>query len=150
VPEVTCAEFEMWSQVCPGAMSAANFYPGPLEEERAWWLGIGHAGGADDRNVEWAQSYHLFNPGETAAQVTLSFFAGADEAIRHQLTVAPRGVAAIDAATVPGIPVERPFAVLAESDQPICAQLFGRTFSRGLAHTRGMYSCTGVPMRLRG
>lgn len=63
VPEVTCAEFEMWSQVCPGAMSAVNFYPGPLEEEKTWWLGIGQTGGADLMNTEWSQTYHLFNPG---------------------------------------------------------------------------------------
>ncbi|MFB3883172.1 MAG: sensory rhodopsin transducer [Armatimonadota bacterium] len=61
VPEVTCAEFEMWSQVMPGAMSAVNLYPGPLRSERTWWLGVGPAGGADDEPLEWAQSYHLFN-----------------------------------------------------------------------------------------
>jgi hypothetical protein len=42
----------------------------------------------------------------------------------------------------------RPFAVRAESDAPICAQTFGRAFTRGLKHTRGSYSLMGVPMKL--
>jgi len=61
-PSICGAEFETWSQVCPGAMTAVNFYPGPLTSESAWWLGIGQAGGRDDVNTEWVQTYYLFNP----------------------------------------------------------------------------------------
>jgi hypothetical protein len=149
VPDICGGEFEMWSQVCPGAMTAVNFYPGPLTEERVWWLGIGHAGGADDRNTEWQQSYHLFNPGKSPARVTLSFLGLADgQTLRHAVEIPPSGVAKVESRAVAGLPLDQPFAVKAEGDQPFCAQVFGRTFTRGLPHSRAMYSFLGVPMRL--
>jgi hypothetical protein len=149
VPEICGAEFEMWSQVCPGAMIAVHFYPGPLEEERVWWLGIGHAGGADDRNLEWGQWYHLFNPGKETARVTLSFLGLDDGETRTKtVEVVPGGVARVAASEVADLPLDQPFAVQAEGDQPFCAQVFGRTFTRGLPHTRAEYSFIGVPMAL--
>jgi hypothetical protein len=150
VPEVTCAEFEMWSQVCPGAMSAANFYPGPLRDETTWWLGIGQTGGSDEINTEWQQSYHLFNPGENPVNTTLSFHGleGA-EPLRHTVTVGPGAVAMLTSAEIPGLPAGRLFAVQATGDGPFCPQFFARTFTRGLSYTRAMYSNIGVPMPLR-
>jgi hypothetical protein len=158
VPEVCCAEYEMWSQVCPGAMTAVNFYPGPLRQERTWWLGIGQAGGSDQINVEWAQSYHLFNPGQKPAQVTLSFLglgnrstSGRRQApVQHSVKLAPGAVVHVASADIAGLPLGRPFAVRADSDRPFCAQVFGRTFTRGLRCTRGMYSHLGIPMTLEG
>jgi hypothetical protein len=149
VPGICGAEFEMWSQVCPGAMTAVNACPGPLRDERLWWLGIGHAGGADDRNTEWQQTYHLFNPGRAPARVTLSFLGlDAGETVTYSVTIAPGAVAKAASSDIAGLPPDRPFAVRAESDQPICAQVYGRTFTRGLAHTRAMYSFLGIPMPL--
>ena len=145
VPEVTCAEFEMWSQVCPGAMSAVNFHPGPLTDERTWWLGIGHAGGADDINTEWSQTYHLFNPGHETAHITLSF-PGTGSELTRAVDVAPRSVFRVDSSEIEGLPLDRPFAVRADGDVPFCAQVFARTFTRGLSYTRAMYSFMGVPM----
>jgi hypothetical protein len=146
-PEVTCAEFEMWSQVCPGAMSGVNFYPGPLRTERCWWLGIGSAGGDDSLNPEWAQSYHFLNPGRSSLCVRLSFL-GAGRTRMHEVDVPPGGVRVVDASQVRGLPVDRPFAVRAEGSGAFCAQTFVRAFTRGLAHTRSMYSLMGVPMTL--
>jgi len=149
-PEVTCAEFEMWSQVCPGAMSAVNLYPGPLTDERVWWLGIGRAGGADDVNTEWNQTYHLFNPGETKVKVVLSFLGlkGGRATPTREVVLAAGAVARVDSKEVAGLPVGQPFAVRAEGSGPFCAQVFGRTFTRGLPFTRAMYSLIGLPMRL--
>lgn len=148
-PEVTCAEFEMWSQVCPGAMSAVNFYPGPLSEERTWWLGIGQAGGRDDSSVEWQQSYHVFNPGAEPVEVTLSFLGLTRRAaLRHTVSVPPGGVTVVNSRDIKGLPFQQPFAVRAEADRPFCAQAFGRTFTRGLPATRAMYSHMGLPMTL--
>jgi len=146
-PEVTCAEFEMWSQVCPGAMSAVNFYPGPLKDERTWWLGIGPAGGDDSLNTEWSQSYHLFNPGKKPVSVHLSFM-GAGRTRTSEVELLPGGVRRVDASEVRGLPIDRPFVVRADSDRPFCAQAFVRAFTRGLPHTRSMYAIMGVPMRL--
>ena len=146
--EVCCAEFEMWSQVCPGAMTAVNLYPGPLTDERTWWLGIGHAGGADDVNLEWEQTYCLFNPGAKAARVTLRFLGLAGGEVTHALTLGPGAVAHVRSSEIGGLPMGEAFAVRAEGDQPFCAQVIGRSFTRGLAHTRGIYSFMGVPMGL--
>jgi hypothetical protein len=150
VPEVTCAEFEMWSQVCPGAMSAVNFYPGPLTDETHWWLGIGLAGGNDTLNTEWEQSYHLFNPGTQPVQITLSFWglADADQPLTHTVTVGSGAVSMVRTSEIAGLPIHRPFAVCADGDGPFCPQVFARSFSRGLAHTRAMYSNVGIPLRL--
>jgi hypothetical protein len=150
VPEICGAEFEMWSQVCPGAMSSVNFYPGPLDQERTWWLGIGRAGGADDRNVEWLQSYHLFNPGDRSAHVTLTCLGLADCVPIYTLDVPAGGVALLDSTQITGLPVDTPFAVRVDSDVSICAQLFVRTFTRGRPDPRAMYSVMGVPMPLAG
>ncbi len=150
VPGICGAEFEMWSQVCPGAMSAVNFYPGPLQDEHTWWLGIGHAGGADTENVEWQQSYHLFNPGQETVRVTLAFqgLGERDSAPTLRVELLPGAVARVSAAEVADLPRDRPFAVRAEGDRPFCAQVFGRSFTRGVPYTRAMYSFIGVPMRL--
>lgn len=148
VPEVTCAEFEMWSQMCPGAMSAVNFYPGPLSDERRWWLGIAPAGGADDRNVEWSQSYHLLNPGAAPIQGTLTFRDAAGNRLKRPFAIPAGCVIAIHSAEIAGLSLHEPFVVYADGDGPFCAQVFVRTFTRGLAPTRGMYACMGVPMRL--
>ena len=147
VPEVTCAEFEMWSQVCPGAMSAVNLYPGPLKDERTWWLGIARAGGSDGINAEWSQTYHLFNPGGKAARVKLSF-AGVGRPLAQSIDVGPGAVVRVDASEIEGLPPDRPFAVRADGSALFCAQVFVRAFTRGLPHTRSMYSIMGVPMRL--
>jgi hypothetical protein len=151
VPEVTCAEFEMWSQVCPGAMSAVNFYPGPLQDERSWWLGIGQAGGSDELNTEWVQSYHLFNPGPDTVRVTLSFLGlSQGQTVTQVLEIGPGAVAMLDSSQIEGLPVDQLFAIRADGDGPFCAQIFGRTFSRGLPYSRAMYSLIGLPMALSG
>ena len=151
-PSVCGAEFEMWSQVCPGAMTAVNFHPGPLTDETAWWLGIGQAGGADTANVEWQQSYHLFNPGDRPVRAKLSFL-GLDGPESSPLTfpvsLAAEAVVRIRSEDVPRLPMGQPFAVKAEGDGPFCAQVFGRAFARGLPHSRSMYSFIGVPMGLK-
>jgi hypothetical protein len=150
VPGVCGAEFEMWSQVCPGAMTAVNFYPGPLQEERLWWLGIGHSGGADTINTEWQQSYHLFNPGQETVHVTLSCL-GVDEAgsaPSKSVEIRPGAVVRVLSSEIAGLPLDKPFAVRAEGDGPFCAQVFGRSFTRGVPYTRAMYSFIGVPMPL--
>jgi hypothetical protein len=150
VPEMCCAEFEMWSQVCPGAMSAVNFYPGPLRDERSWWLGIGRAGGRDDLNVEWSQSYHLLNPGRKRVEVTLSFLGlgRRGRALSRSVLLAPGAVARVHSADIPGLPADVPFAVKADGDGPFYAQTFIRTFTRGLPHSRAMSSMMGLPMAL--
>jgi len=149
VADVTGAEFEMWSRCCPGAMSGVNLYPGPLKDEREWWLGIGQAGGADDVPVEWSQTYHLFNPAKRPVQVVLSA-CGLDggRRITREVEVAPEGVCCVSASEFEGLPIGRPFAVHAQGDGPFCAQVFARAFTRGLAPTRSMYSMMGLPMHL--
>jgi hypothetical protein len=131
-------------------MTAVNFYPGPLEDEQSWWLGLGQAGGSDEINTEWTQSYHLFNPGRKKIQVTLSFLGLRDQnqPVTHTLEIGPGAVAQLDAFQIEGLPIDQLFAVKAEGDGPFCAQLFARTFTRGLPHTRAMYSIIGLPMRL--
>ena len=146
-PEVTCAEFEMWSQVCPGAMSGVNFYPGPLRDERTWWLGIGSAGGDDSLNTEWAQSYHLLNPGAKKVRVRLSFL-GAGRTRSHEVDIPPGGVRVVHACEVGGLPIDTPFAARADGDGPFAAQAFVRAFTRGLPHTRSLYSLIGIPLAL--
>jgi hypothetical protein len=148
VPDICGAEFEPWSQVIPGAMTAVNLYPGPLREERTWWLGIGQAGGADDHTVEWEQSFHLFNPGRRAVKVTLSFHGATRRAIRHEVVIGAGAVGKVSSAEIEELPMHAPFAVRAEGDAPFCAQSFGRTFTRGLAPTRAMHSAMGLPMAL--
>jgi hypothetical protein len=149
IPEVTCAEFEMWSNVCPGAMSAVNFYPGPLQDERTWWLGMGPAGGADDKPVEWRQSYHLFNPGSAAVSVTLECLGLEGGSRGKTVTLGPGAVARVESTAIDGLPSGQPFVVRAQGDGPFCAQIFLRTFTRGLAPVRGLCSSTGAPMTLK-
>ena len=148
VPGVCGAEFEMWSQVMPGAMTAVNLYPGPLTTEKTWWLGIGHSGGDDSHPTEWRQWYHLFNPGDAAVQITLTFLGIADPAPSHSVTLEPGGVERIAAAGITGLPPDRPFAVRADGDAPFCAQVFGRTVARKVPDVRAAYSFLGVPMEL--
>lgn len=150
VPEVTCAEFEMWSQVCPGAMSAVNFYPGPLEDERTWWLGIGQAGGSDEINTEWLQTYHLFNPGQQTIQISLSFLGLGEfgQKLTRLLELGPGMVVQLKSSEIEDLPLGQLFAVQAGGDGPFCAQVFHRAFTRGLPYTRSMYSIIGVPMSL--
>lgn len=150
VPDICGAEFELWSQVMPGAMTAVNMYPGPVRGERTWWLGIGQAGGDNDVNAEWRQSYHLFNPGRRMVRVTLSFLGlvSRRRPVTRTVEVAAGGVAVVRSEEVRDLPMHEPFAVKAEAEAPFCAQTFGRTFTRGLRHTRAMSSAMGVPMRL--
>jgi hypothetical protein len=150
VPEVTCAEFEMWSHVCPGAMSAVNFYPGPLQDEQTWWLGIAPSGGSDQEPVEWQQSYHLFNPGDSPVKVTISLLGiDGDSAERTlQVELASGSVQRLVPSQFGEMPVGKSFAVVARGDAPFCAQTFVRTFTRGLSPVRAMYSHMGVPMSL--
>jgi hypothetical protein len=155
VPEVTCAEFEMWSQVCPGAMSSVNFYPGPLTDETTWWLGIGEASGGPDGpapggQVVWEPAYHLFNPGTEPVRITLSFPGAGNDPPRHALDLPPGAVRRVTPADVAGFPYAKTVAVRADGDRPFVAQAFARTFTRGLPHTRAMYANMGLPMRLEG
>lgn len=149
VPEICGAEFEMWSQVMPGGMTAVIFYPGPLRDERTWWLGIGRAGGADDVNVEWTQSYYLFNPGRRRVEVMLSFLGLPGGRRTHRVSLAAGAVARVRSAEVAGLPFHQPFAVRAEGDGPFLAQALGRSFTRGLRGPRATCAFMGVPMRLR-
>lgn len=150
LPALSSAEFEMFSQMCPGAMAAAHFYPGPLRGERTWWLGISPAGGDDEHEAQWQQMYHLFNPGKRPANVVLRFFGlgGAAGARTHAVTVGPGAVACVCSDELPFLPAHREFAVRADADQAICAQTTVRTFTRGLAPTRAMYGNIGLPMKL--
>jgi hypothetical protein len=118
-------------------------------EERVWWLGIDQAGGSDDCNVERRLTWHLFNPGQAAARVELSFLGlGAGGPAPLAVVIAPGAVAVLRDRDVPHLPMDRPFAVVARSDRPICAQTTGRALTRGLPHTRAMYSAMGIPMRI--
>jgi len=150
VPEMCDAEFEMWSQVCPGAMAAVHFYPGPLTDERTWWLGVGRAGGADDINTEWSQIYYLFNPDRKPVQVQVSFhgLGAGTKKLSREIPLPPGAVARLDCSEVPELPIGTPFAARADGDGPFCVQVFGRSFTRGLPHSRAMYSFIGVPMKL--
>ena len=146
VPEVTNAEFELWSQVCPGAMSSVNFFPGPLRDQRSWCLGIGQAGGSDAGPVEWEQNWHIFNPGRKPAAVRLSFVglpAGAASPT-HALTIPAAAVAMVSSRDIVGLPTGVPFMTRADSDIPICCQTFAFTFARGLPYVRGMYGYMGI------
>ena len=149
VAEVCGAEFEMWSQVMPGAMSAVNLYPGPLKGERTWWLGIAPTGGSDDRPVEWQHSYHLFNPGRSRVNVTLSFLGlRRHRTPTHHVAVGPGAVTVVQSSEVKGLPVHEPVCVRADGDRPFCAQVFVRAFTRGLPHVRAMCSSMGIPIAL--
>lgn len=149
VPEVCGAEYEMWSQVMPGAMSSVNLYPGPLRAERTWWLGIAPTGGSDEHPVEWVQSHHLFNPGRQPARIQLSFLGlRRRTAPSCRVTVPAGGVCVVGSSEVEELPLHQPVAVHASGDRPFCAQAFVRTFTRGLPHTRAMYSMMGLPMPL--
>jgi hypothetical protein len=148
VPGITCAEFEIWSQVCPGAMTAVNFYPAPLRSERRWWLGIAESGGEDTRNVEWEQSYHLMNPGKRSVDVTFSFL-GAGRVITYSVSIEPEGVVRVLSTDIPRLPLHRPFAVRADGDRPFVAQVFVRARTRGHSQTRSIYSTLGTPMPLK-
>ncbi|MGD1002402.1 MAG: sensory rhodopsin transducer [Candidatus Brocadiia bacterium] len=149
IPDVTGAEFEMFSRCCPGAMSGVNLYPGPLKNECEYWLGIGQAGGADDVPAEWSQAYHLFNPAKRPVRVVLSAYGlGGGRRLSREVEIAPQGVRCVSASEFDGLPVGRPFAAHAQGDGPFCAQVFVRASTRGLHPTRSMYSMMGLPMRL--
>ncbi len=49
---------------------------------------------------------------------------------------------------MPELPIGTPFAARADGDGPFCVQVFGRSFTRGLPHSRAMYSFIGAPMKL--
>jgi hypothetical protein len=108
--------------------------------------------GADNANVAWLQSYHLFNPGSAPAQVTLTFLGqrGGSGPVKLTLDLGPGAVALADSSEVDGLPTSEPFVVRADSSVPICAQMFLRTFTRGLSAPRAMTSFKGVPMSLAG
>jgi len=46
----------------------------------------------------------------------------------------------------PRLPISA--AARADGDGPFCAQVFVRAFTRGVRHTRAMYSIMGLPMTL--
>ncbi|MCC7146576.1 MAG: hypothetical protein IT443_09030 [Phycisphaeraceae bacterium] len=145
----SCAEFEMWSNQCPGAMAASTLYPGPLTDERTWWLGISATDGGEKQCARLEYTWHLFNPGNNAAHVQLTVH-GLGGAARPgpQVTVPAGGIAALDAGALGELPVGGAFAVRADSDEPICAHAICRSFVRGLVPTHGMYGHLGLPMRL--
>jgi hypothetical protein len=149
LPAMCNAEFEMFSQMCPGAMAAVNLYPGPLTRETTWWLGIGPAGGTDTHEAQWQQMYHLFNPGSKPANVTLRFLGLPGRERTHTVTLGPGAVACVCSDDLPFLPTHSEFAVRADADQPICAQTTVRSFTRGLAATRAMYANMGLPMKLQ-
>ncbi len=103
-------------------------------------------------NADWQQSYHLFNPGKRAVQVTLSFLGlkHRRKALTKEVSVPAGAVAVVRSTEVKNLPMHEPFAVRADGSAPFCAQVFGRAFTRGLRHTRAMYSAMGVPMLLTG
>lgn len=83
--------------------------------------------------------------------MTLSFLglSGRRKELFRAVDVKPGGVVWVESCEVPGLPIHRRFAVLAEGNVPFCAQVFVRAFTRGLPYTRSMYSLMGLPMRLQ-
>jgi len=145
IPGVTAAEFDAWSQALPGAMTMVDLYPGPLTNERVWWMGIAEEGARAGSATEWVVTYQFFNPGDRAVEVTLSRFgAGAPYSIRT-VSVPPGGVAMLgpDDDGGRGAPV----AARAEAAAPFVAQVTVRAFVRGVTRTRAMYSALGTPAR---
>ncbi|NIR00905.1 MAG: hypothetical protein GTN78_12005 [Gemmatimonadales bacterium] len=145
IPEMCHAEFD--NLQAPGAMGSVYLYPGPLTDETTWWLGVGRRGGSDDDHTEWKQAYHLFNPGPKPVRAALSVL-GIGAPVTHAVDIGAGAVVRVNASDISGIPMNVPFVVRADADGPFCAQAYGRTFSRGLPSTRGMYGLMGVPMKL--
>jgi hypothetical protein len=148
VPNVTLAEFDAWSQAMPGAMAATALVPGPLTDEREWWLGAFTHGPSESGGAEWSAAWQVFNPGPTAAHVTLQFLGLPSGPLESPVTVGPGAVARVTGDQVPGLPRGRPFVVCATADRPFTAQGWLRVSTQGAPGTRAMASGIGVPLAL--
>jgi hypothetical protein len=149
VAELTAAEFEPDGSACPGAMSAVNLYPGPLRNERTWWLGIAETGEREASATSWLQSYFLFNPAREAARVRLTIFDDAGRTMNPgPIVIAPGAVARLTSSQIAGLPAHRPLAVRADGDAPFAVLVNVRAFRRGAPYTRAMYAMLGLPMSL--
>ena len=148
IPDVTLAEFDAWSQALPGAMAATALVPGPLTDEREWWLGTFTHGAAESGGAEWTAAWQVFNPGQTEARVALRFLGLPVGPLEYSVTVAPGGVARVTGDQVRGLPSARPFVVRANADRPFTAQGWLRVAAQGVPGTRAMASGVGVPMTL--
>ena len=148
VPDVTLAEFDAWSQAMPGAMAATGLVPGPLTDEREWWLGAFTHGAAESGGAEWSAAWQLFNPGQAEVRVGLQFLGLPSGPLEYSVTIGPGAVARVTGDQVAGLPHGKPFVVRATADQPFTAQGWLRVATQGVPGTRAMASGIGVPMAL--
>jgi hypothetical protein len=147
VPSISAAEFAPWSQAMPGAMAAATLVPGPLTDEREWWLGVARHGGSDEEPVEWEAAWQLFNPGTHPLRVAL-LLRGPGVPIAHAVDVAPGAVVRVTGDDVPGLAPGQAYFVKAEAAAPFVAHAWQRVRARGVPGTRALVSAPGVPIAI--
>ncbi len=147
-PAVTTAEFEAWSQAMPGGMGAGNLVSDVAARRRESWLGVAYHGGADHQPTDWSAAWQVFNPGTAPLQSELSFHVADGPPLVHQMTVGPGRVARVTGDAVPGLPLDRPFAVRARGDRPFAAHAWVRAQARGQVRVRALSSAAGVAIQL--
>lgn len=147
-PAVTAAEFEAWGQAMPRGMGAANLVSDVAARRRETWLGVAYHGGADHQPTDWSAAWQVFNPGTTPLQSELTFHLADGPPIVHRVTVAPGLVVRVNGDAVPGLPIERPFAVRVRGDRPFAAYAWVRAHARGQPALRAMSSGAGVAIQL--
>ncbi len=150
VGATTCAEFEMWSGQCPGAMSATHLLPGPVNATGEQWLGVFEADAGAGHEQRLQQIFHVFNPGPRPTMAVLRATGQGAAAVTRQLPIAAGSVAMVDSDAWEGLVAGRPYAVCVTADQPVAAHAHWRSFTRGLAPTRAMAGQLAVPIPLGG
>lgn len=149
VGATTCAEFEMWSGQCPGAMSATHLLPGPVTARGEQWLGVFEADAGPGHEQELQQIFHVFNPGLRPATAVLRVVGQGAAEVTRKLPIAAGGVGMVDSDAL-GLAAGRAYTVCVTADEPVVTHAHWRTFTRGLAPTRAMAGQLGLPITLAG
>jgi hypothetical protein len=147
-PAVTTAEFEPWSQAMPGGMGAGNLVSDVAARRQESWLGVAYHGGADHQPTDWSAAWQVFNPGTTPLQAELSFHVADGPPLVHHFVVGSGRVTRVTGDAVPGLPLDRPFAVRARGDRPFAAHAWVRAQARGQGTVRALSSAAGVAIQL--
>lgn len=150
VGATTCAEFEMWSGQCPGAMSATHLLPGPVEAVGEQWLGLFEADAGPGHEQKLQQIFHVFNPGPRPATAVLHVVGQGENAVTQTLKIPVGGVTMVDSDAVDGLVAGKPYAVCVTADAPVATHAHWRSFTRGQTPTRAMAGQLGMPIALGG
>lgn len=157
IPQGTQFEFRAFERF-PEATASKTFYPGPLDDQRAWYFTDGYIGGEyDQRSWYERETLYVLNPGPAEARIELTVYSERD-ASSTQYWVPPERLHTLAFADLPGLRWRRNqrglpssvfFSVRVCSSVPIVVQKTRRAYVRFDPTVQGMWTTIGCPAHVQ-